>query len=123
VKAAINGPTIKYTLGRKDLTILAMGAEMTPSIGLNTWAAFTGSMESAYIAGDVAMLDHEVNAVIKTLRAHNLEVVAVHNHMLGDKPHIIFLHYYGRGNAAALAHGFRAALDVLGKKPMGSMKM
>jgi hypothetical protein len=122
-EAAINGPTIKYTIGRKDLTVLAMGAEMTSSIGLNTWAAFTGSMENAYVAGDVAMVEHEVNAVIKTLRAHNLEVVAVHNHMLGDKPHIIFLHYYGRGKATELAQGFRAALDVLGKSPMGGMKM
>jgi len=123
-EAAINGPTIKYTIGRKDLTVLAMGAEMSSSIGLNTWAAFTGSMENAYIAGDVAMLDHEVNAVIKTLRAHNLEVVAVHNHMLGDKPHIIFLHYLGDGPALQLAKGFRAALDELGKKGTTSeMKM
>jgi hypothetical protein len=124
-EAAINGPTIKYTIGRKDLTVLAMGAEMTSSIGLNTWASFTGSMEEAYIAGDIAMLDHEVNAVIKTLRAHDLEVVAVHNHMLGDKPHIIFLHYLGNGPAATLAHGFRAALDELGKKDsgIGRMKM
>jgi hypothetical protein len=124
-EAAINGPTIKYTIGRKDLTVLAMGAEMTSSIGLNTWAAFTGSMEEAYIAGDIAMLDHEVNAVIKTLRAHDLEVVAVHNHMLGDKPHIIFLHYLGTGPATTLAHGFRAALDELGKKDsgIGRMKM
>jgi hypothetical protein len=115
-EAAINGPTIKYTIGRKDLTVLAMGAEMTSSIGLNTWAAFSGSMEEAYIAGDVAMLEHEVNAVIKTLRAHDLEVVAVHNHMLGDKPHIIFLHYLGKGPALQLAKGFREALDQLGKK-------
>ena len=42
---------------------------------------------------DIAMLEHEVNAVIKTLRENNLEIVAVHNHMLGDKPHMIFLHY------------------------------
>ncbi|MDB5023624.1 MAG: hypothetical protein JWP78_1379 [Mucilaginibacter sp.] len=123
-EAVINGPTIKYTIGRKDLTVLAMGAEMTSSIGLNTWAAFTGSMEEAYIAGDVAMLDHEVNAVIKTLRAHDLEVVAVHNHMLGDKPHIIFLHYFGKGPALQLAKGFREALDQLGKKnSTGGMKM
>ncbi|MDB5154512.1 MAG: hypothetical protein JWR54_3263 [Mucilaginibacter sp.] len=123
-EAAINGPTIKYTIGRKDLTVLAMGAEMTSSIGLNTWAAFTGSMEEAYIAGDVAMLDHEVNAVIKTLRAHDFEVVAVHNHMLGDKPHIIFLHYLGKGPALRLAQGFREALDQLGKKSStGGMKM
>jgi hypothetical protein len=114
-EAAINGPTIKYTIGRKDLTVMAMGAEMTTSIGLNTWASFTGSMDNAFIAGDIAMLDHEVNAVIKALRANNLEVVAVHNHMLGDNPHMIFLHYLGTGPALQLAKGFRMALDQLGK--------
>jgi hypothetical protein len=124
-EAAINGPTIKYTIGRADLNVIAMGAEMTANIGLNTWAAFTGSMESAHIAGDVAMLENEVNAVIETLRTNNMEVVAIHNHMLNDKPHMIFLHYLGVGPALELAKGFRAALDQLGKKQtgMGSMKM
>lgn len=112
---AVNGPTIKYTIGRSDLTVMAMGAEMTAAIGLNTWASFTGSMESAHIAGDIAMLDHEVNAVIKALRANNMEVVAVHNHMLTDTPHMIFLHYLGTGPAIQLAEGFRAALNQLGK--------
>ena len=121
-EAAINGPTIKYTIGRKDLTVIAMGAEMTPSIGLNTWASFTGSMDSAFIAGDIAMLDHEVNSVIKALRANNFEVVAVHNHMLGDDPHMKFLHYLGTGQAITLAKGFRMALDQLGKGA-GQMKM
>lgn len=111
----VNGPTYKYTIGRSDLTVMAMGAEMTAAIGLNSWASFAGSKESAYIAGDMAMLEDEVNAVIKVLRANNLEVVALHNHMLGDNPRIIFLHYYGRGPAATLAKGFREALDVLGK--------
>jgi len=122
--AAINGPTIKYTIGRADLTVMAMGAEMTTNIGLNTWASFTGSMESAHIAGDVAMLDTEVNQVIKTLRANNIEVVAIHHHMLNDDPHIIFLHYLGTGPAVQLAKSFREALDQLGKKTgMGGMKM
>lgn len=119
-EAAINGPTIKYTVGRDDLTITAMGAEMTPSIGLNSWAAFTGTMEKAHAAGDIAMLEHEVNAVMKSLRANGIEVVAAHNHMLGDKPHIFFLHYLGTGPALQLAKGFRDALDQLGKgKPNG----
>ena len=122
----VNGPTYKYTVGRSDLKVIAMGVEMTTNIGLNSWASFAGKQDDAHIAGDIAMLQSEVNGVIKTLRAHNLEVVAVHNHMLGDDPHMIFLHYYGRGNAATLAQGFRAALDVLGQKSdksMGSMKM
>lgn len=61
------------------------------------------------------MLQPEVNAVIKALRQNNLEVVALHNHMLGDDPHMIFLHYYGQGPATTLAQGFRAALNELGK--------
>jgi len=96
-----------------------MGAEMTSSIGLNSWASFTGSQEHAYIAGDIAMLDQEVSSVITVLRKNMIEVVAIHNHMLGDEPHMIFLHYFGVGPAHKLALGFRKALDVLGKKGHG----
>jgi hypothetical protein len=122
----VNGPTYKYTVGRDDLKVTAMGVEMTANIGLNSWASFAGKQDDAHIAGDIAMLESEVNTVIKTLRTHNIEVVAVHNHMLGDDPRMVFLHYYGRGNAITLAKGFRAALDMLGTKstkPMGGMKM
>jgi len=123
-EAAINGPTIKYTVGRADLKVMAMGVEMTPNIGLNTWAAFTGSMERAHIAGDVAMLESEVNNVVRTLRANNIEVVALHHHMLGDEPHMIFLHYLGTGPALELAKSFKTVLGQLGKKGgMGGMKM
>ncbi|HEX8326565.1 MAG TPA: DUF1259 domain-containing protein [Hymenobacter sp.] len=120
----VNGPTYKYTVGRDDLQVLMMNTEMTAAIGLNSWAAFAGTAQAAHIAGDIAMLEHEVNPVIRALRAHRLEVVAVHNHMLFDQPRMVFLHYYGRGPAIQLAAGFRAALDQLGKgKPaMGGMK-
>jgi hypothetical protein len=97
---------------------------MTPSIGLNSWASFAGNKDQAHIAGDMAMLQAEVNPVIAALRKNNLEVVALHHHMIGDDPHMIFLHYYGQGPATTLAQGFRAALDVLGKKgnTMSGMK-
>jgi len=112
----VNGPIYKYVVGRDDLRVIAMGAEVTTAIGLNTWAAFAGDAEAAHIAGDVAMLETEVNLVIRALRKHNLEVVAVHQHMLEEQPRIIFLHYYGHGPASSLADGFRAALDQLGSK-------
>lgn len=119
-KGVVNGPTYKYTVGRDDVQIVAMGAEMTAAIGLNSWASFAGKQDTAHIAGDIAMLEGEVNAVIRALREHNLEIVALHHHMLGEQPRTIFLHYYGRGPAVELAKGFRAALDQLGKgKPSG----
>ena len=121
-EAAVNGPTVKYTVGRNDLSVTAMGAEMTASIGLNSWASFAGTMEKAHIAGDIAMLEAEVNSVIKSLRSNNIEVVALHNHMLGDEPRMIFLHYLGTGPALKLAKGFKDALDQLGKSSAMKMK-
>ncbi len=114
-KGAASGPVYKYTVGRADLTVIAINTVITTAIGLNSWAAFVGDMSHAHIAGDIAMLEPEVNPVIAALRRNGLSVVAVHNHMLGEQPRIIFLHYYGTGAAPALAQGFRAALDELGK--------
>jgi hypothetical protein len=115
------GGTYKYTIGRSDLKLKEMGAAINARMGLNTWAAFYGSNEDSVIAGDVAMLEHELNSVLKSLRSHGLEVVAIHHHMTGSRPMIIFLHYWGKGSADSLAAGFKAALDQLGKKPAGSM--
>ncbi len=115
VAGTVNGPTLKYTIGRDDLTVMAMGAHITKSIGLNTWASFAGTSEAAHIAGDFAMLEAEVNPVIRALRAANIEVVAVHNHMIGEQPRMMFLHYLGHGPASTLAQGFRGALGELGK--------
>lgn len=110
------GQVYKYTIGRSDLTVKEMGATISARMGLNTWAAFYGTNDNAVIAGDIAMLEGEVTSVLKALRANNLDVVAIHHHMTGSKPMIIFLHYWGKGNPVSLAKGFKAALDQLGKK-------
>jgi hypothetical protein len=109
------GSVYKFTLGRDDLHLTEMGAAINARMGLNSWAAFAGNDADAQIAGDIAMRESEVNAVLKALRSHGLNVVAIHQHMLDTQPNVIFLHYWGRGPAAKLAAGFRAALDVLGK--------
>lgn len=108
------GDVYKYTVGRDDLHITEMGAPIGTRMGLNTWAAFFGSDTDAVVAGDVAMLPGEVQRVLKALRSHNIDVVAVHQHMIDTQPEVIFLHYWGRGKAAELAAAFRSALDVLG---------
>jgi Domain of Unknown Function (DUF1259) len=109
------GAVYKITVGRDDLKMMEMGATINARMGLNTWAAFVGTDDKAAIAGDVAMLPSEVNAVLKTLRQNGLDVVAIHHHMLDTQPNVIFLHYWGTGPAEKLATGFRAALDQLGK--------
>src|SRR3954462_1828726 len=110
-----NGQVYKITVGRDDLKIKEMGATINARMGLNTWAAFVGNDQNAAIAGDIAMLENEVTPVLKALRSHGLDVVAIHHHMTGTSPTIIFLHYWGKGPAEKLAGGFKAALDQLGK--------
>jgi len=110
-----NGAVYKITLGRDDIKMTEMGASINARMGLNTWAAFTGTDANAAIAGDIAMLEPEVTPVLKALRANGLDVVAIHHHMTTDRPMIIFLHYWGTGPAEKLAGGFKAAVAELGK--------
>jgi protein-tyrosine-phosphatase len=110
-----NGPVYKITIGRADLTVREHGATINARMGLNTWAAFAGSDADAMVAGDVAMLEHEVTPVLKVLRASGINVVAIHHHITEVQPVVFFLHYYGTGPAEQLARGVRAAVDVLGK--------
>lgn len=113
------GPVYKITIGRPDIDLREHGAPINARMGLNTWAAFAGTDADAMVAGDVAMLQHELTPVLKALRRNGLDVVAIHHHMTGVEPVVIFLHYYGTGPAATLARGVRAAVDLLGKAPAG----
>jgi hypothetical protein len=108
------GSVYKFTIGRDDLHLTEMGAAINARMGLNSWAAFAGTDADAQIAGDIAMRESEVNSVLKALRSHGLNVVAIHHHILSTQPPVIFLHYWGRGPAVQLAAGFRAAMDQLG---------
>src|SRR6266436_668682 len=110
-----SGAVYKITIGREDLGMKEHGATINARMGLNTWAAFVGTQEDAAVAGDVAMLESEITPVLKALRKNGLDVVAIHHHMTGERPLMIFLHYWGRGPAEKLATGFKSALDELGK--------
>jgi hypothetical protein len=111
-----SGAVYKITIGRSDLSLKEMGATINARMGLNTWAAFYGSDADAVVAGDIAMVESEVMPVLKTLRGNGIEVVAMHHHMIGTQPTIIFLHYWGKGDAQKLARGVKAAVDMLGKR-------
>src|SRR5215470_7062963 len=110
-----SGAVYKITIGRSDIAMKDHGATINARMGLNTWAAFTGTQEDAVVAGDVAMLESELTPVLKSLRKNGIDVVAIHHHMTEEKPMVIFLHYWGRGPAEKLANAFKAALDELGK--------
>jgi len=68
--------------------------------------------DAAVVDGDFAMLESELQGVLKILRHAGINIVAIHQHMAGEQPRILFLHYWGIGPAESLAQGLRAALNV-----------
>ena len=104
----LSGGVYKVTIGR---TAHMHGHDIGSTMGVNTWAAFSGSDERAVVDGDFAMLEAELQPVLKALRHADIQVVAIHQHMTGEEPRIMFLHYWGIGRAEDLARGLRAALD------------
>jgi len=82
-KAASEGGVVKFTIGRKArMHDMDFGA----SLGLTTWTAFSGSDEAAVMDGDFAMTAGEIQPVLRTLRKHRINIVALHNHMVGESP-------------------------------------
>lgn len=110
----MNNGVYKITIGRPDVELKEHGAPVSAFLGFNTWASWQGTNEKAAVAGDFTMLADEVAPVIKALVENNIEVVAVHNHMVHENPRIFFLHYWGVGPAEELAKGLRAALNKTG---------
>jgi hypothetical protein len=100
----------KATMGRK--TRAPCGCTIGKAMGVNTWAAFGGTDESAVVDGDFAVAESELQRVLKALRGGGINVVAIHSHMTGESPRILFLHYWGRGKAADLATTVKKALEL-----------
>ena len=99
----------KIVIGRKA----KMGQhEVGKEMGINTWAAFAGSDDKAIVDGDFAMLENEVQSVLKVLRGAGINIVAIHNHMINETPRYVFLHYWGVGAATDLATALKAALNT-----------
>jgi hypothetical protein len=99
----------KVTIGR---TTTMHGHEVGNTMGVNTWAAFVGSDDTAVVDGDFAMLESELQSVLKALRAADIDIVAIHQHMTMESPRVVFLHYWGVGPTRALATGLKTALDT-----------
>jgi hypothetical protein len=100
---------LKFVFGRRTQ---AHGLDLGAEMGVSTWAAFAGSPQAAVVDGDFAMLESELQGVLKALRHADINVVAIHGHMTHEQPRILFLHFWAKGPAEALARGLRQALDT-----------
>jgi Domain of Unknown Function (DUF1259) len=97
---------------RSDLHVTRDGVAIEPTLALGSWAAFYGLPKAeVMVMGDLVLLEAEVNPVVSSLQAGGLEVLAIHNHLIGETPNIIYLHFSAKGAGPEVAKALKTALE------------
>jgi hypothetical protein len=116
----VPGEARKYGFPRADLKVVVSGIQVEPALALGSWAAFRKDVKTGHVMamGDLVLLPSELNPVIRALARGGIAVTAIHNHLAGEQPQIVYVHFGGSGDPANLAAALRTALEKTGT-PLG----
>ena len=113
------GDVMRFGFPRGDLQVTVGDIQVLPAFALGGWVAFRpDGTARATMMGDLVLTEGELNGVIDRLRQGDVAVTAVHNHLLGETPHILYAHIHGRGDPVRLAQTVHAALATT-QTPLG----
>ena len=113
-KGMVSGNVYKVAFPRTDLNVKVGDFKVAPGFALGSWAGIIQTGNNAMMMGDLVLLDTEVPRVINKLVQEGLQITAIHNHLINEKPAIKYIHYHGEGNAVDLARKIKAVLEVTG---------
>jgi hypothetical protein len=111
-KGIVTGSVYKITYPRSDLKVKVRDFSVAPGLALGTWVGIINMGDHAMMMGDLVLLDAEVPKVISKLMEENLEITAIHNHLINETPAVKYIHYHGEGDAVKLAQEIKAVLEV-----------
>lgn len=111
-KGTVTGNVYKISFPRADLKVKVGDFAVAPGLALGTWVGILNMGDRSMMMGDLVLLDSEVPKVINKLMEENLEVTAIHNHLINEIPAVKYIHYHGEGNAIELAQKIKAVLSV-----------
>ncbi|MBI3677921.1 MAG: DUF1259 domain-containing protein [Proteobacteria bacterium] len=118
------GGIYRVGLPRSDLHVTLDGIVLKPSLALGSWLAFAPMNNQTMgnqtmVMGDLVLTEKEVGPVMKKLAEGNIDITALHNHLLGASPMTLYMHIYGVGDGATLARTLHDALS-LSKTPFSA---
>jgi hypothetical protein len=103
--------THKYALPRKDMNVTISGVQIKAGLALGSWVAFKATSQgNSMVMGDLVLAEDEVAPVMAELQSGGIEITALHNHLLGETPRVMYMHIHGMGNAATLAKAIHSAI-------------
>jgi hypothetical protein len=112
------GDVMRYGFPRGDLQVTVAGVQVKPALALGSWVAFRDAGDGQTMAmGDLVLAESEVAPVMRALQDGGVQQTALHNHVLGETPHVMYMHIAAHGDAVAIARTIRAALDHTATPP------
>lgn len=118
-KGAVNpNGVLKFSFPRSDLTVVVDGVTLKPALALGSWVAFKRIGDHVMMMGDLVLLDDEVAPVMVSLQENGVEQTALHNHLLNESPHVMYMHIKAIGNPSRIAKAIRMALEA-SETPLG----
>jgi hypothetical protein len=106
------GDVIRFGLPRKDLHVTLDGVELKAGFALGSWVAFKKNGATAMVMGDLVLTQDEVEPVMLKLQQGGIEQSALHNHLLGETPHVMYMHVQGHGDAVKMAKTIHDAIAL-----------
>jgi len=106
------GDVIKFGMPRKDLHVVLDGVDIKPSLALGSWVAFKREASAAMVMGDLVLLEDEVEPVMMKLQEGGIHESAVHNHLISESPHVMYMHIASHGEAVQMAKTIHDALAL-----------
>jgi len=112
VKGTASGGVYQFAVPRREPAMESGMQVNTPLGGANAINFQPTGNGKAAITGDFLVTGNEVNPLIRALRAGDIEVTAIHSHMLDEQPRMFFIHFWANDDAVKLARGIRTALET-----------
>jgi Domain of Unknown Function (DUF1259) len=112
------GDVIRFSFPRSDLNVTVSSVTLKPALALGSWVAFRRIADHAMVMGDLVLLQDEVTAVMGSLQQNGVDQTALHNHLLGESPRVMYMHIRAIGNAERIAKAVRTALEFT-NTPLG----
>jgi hypothetical protein len=114
------GGVVRFSFPRSDLNVVLHGVTLKPALALGSWIAFRRITDHAMVMGDLVLLDAEVSSVMASLQQNGVDQTALHNHLVGESPHVMYMHIHAIGNAERIARAIRTALEFT-NTPLGAV--
>jgi len=106
------GDVIKFGMPRKDLRVTLDGVDIKPTFALGSWVAFKQDAAAAMVMGDLVLTESEVQPVLLMLQEGGIQTAAIHNHLIGELPRVMYVHISSHGDAAQMAKAIHDALSL-----------